>query len=243
MKFETDKRVNEKSQKHKAQGQKSPGLVIFDCDGVLVDSEMLSASVLMGMMEEVGLPITDNIFRADFLGRSFASAAQKTEERFGRRMPEDFQLRYRVRLLAKMRGNLKRMEGLQNVIDALAIPFCLATGSSPERLQVTMDETDLQRYFQGRAFTASQVKAGKPAPDLFLHAAAQMGHEPANCLVIEDSEMGIRAAHAADMEVWHFAGGAHVKAGYHLPDDVKPSKTLHDMQELGRTFAEIGICK
>ncbi len=238
MKFETDKRVNEKSQKHM-----SPALVIFDCDGVLVDSEMLSASVLMGMMEEVGLPITDDIFRADFLGRSFASAAQKTEKRFGRRMPEDFQLRYRVRLLAKMRGNLKRMEGLQSVIDSLAIPFCLATGSSPERLQVTMDETDLQRYFQGRAFTASQVKAGKPAPDLFLFAAAQMGHAPADCLVIEDSEMGIRAAHAAKMEVWHFAGGAHVKAGYRLPEDVRPDQTLHHMLELSRAFAEIGICK
>jgi HAD superfamily hydrolase (TIGR01509 family) len=241
MKFETDKRVNEKSPV--SQGHKSPGLVIFDCDGVLVDSEMLSASVLMGMMEEVGLPITDEIFRADFLGRSFASAAQKTEERFGRRMPDDFQLRYRSRLLAKMRGSLKRMDGLQDVLDSLAIPFCLATGSSPERLQVTMDEADLHHYFRGRAYTASLVKNGKPAPDLFLHVAAQMGFEPVECLVIEDSEMGIRAARAANMEVWHFAGGAHVKAGYHLPDEVNPGLTVHTMLALGQAFAEIGICK
>jgi HAD superfamily hydrolase (TIGR01509 family) len=221
---------------------KNVALVIFDCDGVLVDSELLSAEVLMQMMSEVGLPITPETFRRDFLGRSFASAAQESEKRFGRPLPDDFQLRYRSRLLAKMRGNLKRMEGLQGVLDSLTIPFCLATGSSPERLQVTMEEADLNHYFQGRAFSASQVKAGKPEPDLFLYAAAQMGHEPADCLVIEDSEMGIRAARAANMGVWHFAGGAHIKAGYHLPDNVKPDKTLHHMHEVERAFAEIGIC-
>ncbi len=231
MKFEKPPTVN------------SIALVIFDCDGVLVDSEMLSAGVLMGMMDEVGLPISDEIFRADFLGRSFASATQKTLERFGRPLPNDFQLRYRSRLIAKMRGNLKRMDGLLDVLDSLAIPFCLATSSSPERLQVTMEEADLRRYFEGCAFTASLVRHGKPAPDLFLHAAAQMACEPAHCLVIEDSEMGIRAAFAAQMPVWHFTGGAHIKAGYRLPDDLQPDRRVRDMIELGQAFAEIGICK
>ncbi len=225
------------------QARSHTNLVIFDCDGVLVDSEMLSASVLMGLMAEVGLPITNEIFRADFLGRSFASATQKTLERFGRPMPDDFQLRYRSRLLAKMRGNLRRMKGLQDVLDTIAVPFCLATGSSPERLQVTMEEADLLHYFAGRAFTASLVRNGKPAPDLFLYAAARMGCEPENCLVIEDSEMGIRAALAARMPVWHFAGGAHVKGGYRIPDDLQPNRRVGDMAELRLAFAETGICK
>jgi HAD superfamily hydrolase (TIGR01509 family) len=233
MKFETQARVNQNRTK----------LVIFDCDGVLVDSEMLSAGVLMGMMDEVGLPITEEIFRSDFLGRSFASAIQKTLERFGKPMPIDFQLRYRSRLLAKMRGNLQRMDGLQEVLDAIAVPFCLATSSSPERLQVTMEKADLFRYFQSRAFTASQVKHGKPAPDLFLFAATQMGIEPSDCVVIEDSEMGIRAAQSAGMQVWHFAGGSHIKAGYSIPGDVKPDRVMASMVDLGRAFAEIGICK
>ncbi len=137
MKFETVTRVN----------RKSPKLLIFDCDGVLVDSEMLSAGVLMGMMDEVGLPITDAIFRSDFLGRSFASATKRILERFGKPLPDDFQLRYRSRLLTKMRGNLKRMDGLQEVLDRIAVPYCLATGSSPERLAVTMEEARFASIF------------------------------------------------------------------------------------------------
>jgi HAD superfamily hydrolase (TIGR01509 family) len=233
MKFETQARVNQNRTK----------LVIFDCDGVLVDSEMLSAGVLMGMMDEVGLPITEEIFRSDFLGRSFASATTRILERFGKPLPDDFQMGYRSRLLAKMRGNLKLMDGLQDVLDKIAVPFCLATGSSPERLAVTMDETTLRPYFHSNAFTASQVQQGKPAPDLFLFVAQQMGFAPSACLVIEDSEMGIRAAQAAGMQVWHFAGGSHIKAGYRIPGEVKPDRVAIDMADLGLAFAEIGICK
>jgi HAD superfamily hydrolase (TIGR01509 family) len=218
-------------------------LVIFDCDGVLVDSELLSASVLMGMMEEIGLPISDDIFRQDFLGRSFASAAHKIRERFGQPMPDDFQLRYRQRLLARMRGRLQRMDGLEEVLSNMALPFCLATGSSPERLHVTMEEAQLYGHFQGRSFTASQVGHGKPAPDLFLLAAQTMGFRPSACLVIEDSEMGIRAARAAGMRVWHFAGGGHVKAGYRLPNDVVPDRVVKSMSELRLAFSELGIAR
>ena len=106
-------------------------LVIFDCDGVLVDSEALSASVLMQMMAEVGMPMTPEIFRSDFLGRSFASAAARASQRFGRPLPEEFAATYRTRLLAMMVGNLKAMSGVEKVLAAMAVPFCLATGSSP----------------------------------------------------------------------------------------------------------------
>ena len=221
----------------------TPSFVIFDCDGVLVDSEMLSAGVLMGMMAEVGLPITPEIFRTDFLGRSFANAAARAEARFGRPLPDDFQLSYRKRLLAKMAEDLKPMEGVLDLLPSLDGPYCLATSSSPERLKLSLEVTGLAPFFAGRCFTASEVEKGKPAPDLFLHAARRMGLEPSRAVVIEDSEMGVRAALAAGMDAWHFTGGAHVKAGYRLPDDVIPHRVAGSMTELGAALAQIGLCR
>ena len=216
-------------------------LVIFDCDGVLVDSEVLSASVLMQMMSEVGMPLTPEIFRSDFLGRSFASAAARATQRFGRPMPEDFAEAYRTRLLTTMVGNLQAMPGVERVLAAMSVTFCLATGSSPPRLAVSMAETGLEEFFNGRSFTASMVRHGKPAPDLFLHVAAEMKVKPISCLVIEDSEMGVSAALAANMQVWHFAGGGHIKGGYCLPLDLVPHRVLDSMPALLDAFREIGI--
>ena len=218
-------------------------LVIFDCDGVLVDSEMLSASVLMRMMADVGLPITAEIFREDFLGRSFATAAKRAEARFGCNLPGDFQLRYRRELLARMEHHLKPMAGVEEVLRSLAVPMCLATSSSPERLEMSMRVTGLAPWFEGKSYTASQVTNGKPAPDLCLHAASAMGCEPSTCLVIEDSEMGILAAQAAGMRVWHFAGGAHMKSGNHLPDHVVPDRVVHSMPDLLHALQECGMCR
>jgi HAD superfamily hydrolase (TIGR01509 family) len=218
-------------------------LVIFDCDGVLVDSEMLSAGVLMRMMEEEGLPISPDIFRNDFLGRSFAAAAARASQRFGRPLPDDFQLRYRERLLQRMAGELHAMDGVADVLEALHVPFCLATSSSPQRLLLSLKVTALDKYFRNRTFTSSEVQFGKPAPDLFLHAASKCGVDPAKCLVIEDSEMGVRSAIAAGMKVWHFTGGAHVRAGYRLPIEVVPNRIVRDMVELRKAFAHLGLCQ
>jgi HAD superfamily hydrolase (TIGR01509 family) len=205
--------------------------VIFDCDGVLVDSEMLSAEVLMALMAEAGLPITPEIFRSDFLGRSFASAAERVLRRFGRPLPEDVPAAYRERLFSRMRGDLRPMEGVFEALDSLDLPFCLATSSSPERLAITLQVTGLAPYFHGRCFTSSDVARGKPAPDLFLHAAACMGVPAAECLVLEDSEMGVRAGRAAGMTVWHFTGGAHFRGGYQLPAGVLPDRVICGMAE------------
>lgn len=216
-------------------------LVIFDCDGVLIDSEDLSASVLSGMMTEIGLPITPQIFRSDFLGRSFASAAQRVEQRFGTPFPPDFQMKYRARLLARMRGNLKSMPGVENVLRAMRVPYCLATGSSPPRLEVSLEESKLGPFFIGKSYTASQVKNGKPAPDLPIYAATAMGAKPEATLVIEDSETGLRAAMAANMQVWHFIGGSHCKDAPPLPADVRPHRILDSMAALHDAFRELGI--
>ncbi len=215
-------------------------LVIFDCDGVLIDSEELSASVLSGMMAEIGLPITPEIFRSDFLGRSFASATAKAMERFGKPVPDDFQMKYRSRLLAAMRGNLQPMPGVRAVLDAMTVPFCLATSSSPQRLAVSMEETGLGPYFEGRSFTASMVTNGKPAPDLMLHAAHVMKAKPELCVVIEDSEMGLRSALNAGMQTWRFVGGSHLQVNRDLPSDVKPHLILDSMAALHNALRNIG---
>jgi len=219
----------------------APQLVIFDCDGVLVDSEMLSAGVLMAMMAGEGFPLSQEAFRSDFLGRSFSAAALRVQERFGRPLQEDFESRYRDRLFAVLEDELKAMDGVAEVLAQLRVPFCLATSSTPRRLALSLRASGLAQFFEGRCFTASEVKKGKPAPDLFLHAATRMGFAPAQCLVIEDSELGVRAGMAAGMEVWHFAGGCHVRAGYRLPSELMPQRAVPGMRELGAAFRELGL--
>lgn len=218
-------------------------LIIFDCDGVLVDSELLSANVLMAMLRDVGLPITMDDFGSDFLGRSFATAAARTEARFGRKLPDGFQLQYRERLLAQMDKELRPMPGIEVVLNDLTVPYCLATSSSPLRLARSLSVTGLETFFIGRAFTASEVKNGKPAPDLHLHSAARMGADPRKCLVIEDSEMGILAARNAGMTVWQFSGGSHVRAGYRVPEHARADRAFEDMAALSAGFKFQGLCR
>jgi beta-phosphoglucomutase-like phosphatase (HAD superfamily) len=107
---------------------------------------------------------------------------------------------------------LQPMPGIYEVLDRLSLPFCVATSSSPARVEHSLKLTGLERYFGKNVFTASQVKNGKPAPDLFLFAAAEMGMSPSDCLIIEDSETGLEAAMRAQMPVWHFTGGSHLKS-------------------------------
>jgi HAD superfamily hydrolase (TIGR01509 family) len=216
-------------------------LVIFDCDGVLVDSELLSAELLMDMLAEVDMTIDWKIFCEDFLGRSFGIAAGRMAKRFDRALPDEFQLRYRQKLLPKMQQELKAMQNVERVLKGLHVPYAVATSSSPERVAVSLSSTGLSRYFDGSCFTASEVKNGKPAPDLFLHVAAKFGVLPENCLVIEDSEMGLRAGIAAEMKTWHFTGGSHFARGISLSDDISFHRHLGNMVELQDALHDAGI--
>lgn len=185
-------------------------LVIFDCDGVLIDSEIISARVLMAALEEAGVVVDFPYFKAHFLGRSFPRVAESIRQDFRVRLPESFESDYRARLLAAFECELKPVAGIVGVLESLAVRACVATSSSPQRAGRSLQLSGLDRFFGGDVFTASQVANGKPAPDLFLHAAAQCGVAPARCLVIEDSVPGLEAARAAGMEVWHFIGGSHL---------------------------------
>ncbi len=220
-----------------------PHCIIFDCDGVLVDSEMLSARVLMQQLGEIGIELSFEDFRTMFLGRSFASAKERLHQSSGKRLPDAFQKDYFIRLNALFATDLQPMAGVHNVLDAMMVDHCVASSSIPPRLDFSLQKCELAKYFGPKVYSAVLVENSKPAPDLFFHAAKTHGVDPRHCLVIEDSEMGVRAAKAAGMAVWHFAGGAHVKAGYALPPDLAVDRVIHDMQELYRIFCDTGICR
>ena len=216
--------------------------VIFDCDGVLVDSEMLSAGVLKAMTAEQGMALSDAMFRDVFLGRSFVNGKARAKTVLNFDLPDDFENQYRERLFVELTQKLRPMSGIDEVLSTLRTSYCVATGSSPKRLALSLEVAGLNSYFEGNRFTSSEVVHGKPAPDLCFYAAEKMNIPPQNCLVIEDSEIGILAAKAAGMEVWHFAGGAHIKAGYQLPENLVVAKTFVDMPSLQKQLVEIGVC-
>lgn len=185
-------------------------LVIFDCDGVLIDSEIISATILVEQINGLGLNVDFQYVQENFLGRSFPRVVRLIREQFGVQLPADFEDNYRSELLRIFETDLVAMPGIMQAIDGLAVAHCVATSSSPKRVKRSLELVGLIDRFENRMFTASQVANGKPAPDLFLHAAANMGVEPTNCLVVEDSISGLDAAHAAGMMVWHFTGGSHL---------------------------------
>ena len=187
-----------------------PELIIFDCDGVLIDSEMISARMLVGTLAQFGVGIDIDYVARHFLGRSYAVVMQQVRREFGLDLPADFEDLYRQRLLAAFEGQLRIMPHVADVLGTLDIPVCVATSSSPRRAEYSLKLVGLGHLTGPHLFTASMVARGKPAPDLFLHAAATMGVSPPHCLVIEDSLTGLRAAHAAGMRVWRFTGGSHL---------------------------------
>lgn len=190
-------------------------LVIFDCDGVLVDSEPIALSVLGEMLQGQDVRLSGEEIADRFLGRSLGAVAETVRQDFGVRLPEDFPAMIRRRLFARYEQELRPMLGIRTSLEGLAargIETCVASSSMPERIEKSLAVTGLSTAFGTRVFSASMVKAGKPAPDLFLHAARQCGFSPANCIVVEDSPAGIVAAQAAGMRVLAFGGGGHARS-------------------------------
>ena len=191
-------------------------LVIFDCDGVLIDSESISARILITLLKPFGLDFDLVHMQRHFLGRSFPTVAAKIRHEYDIDLPADFELSYRRTLLEAFQLELKATEGIEGILAILPIRYCVASSSSPERVARSLCITGLSKYFQDSIFTASEVKHGKPAPDIFLHVAACCTVAPDRCLVIEDSRSGIEAAQAAGMTVWRYIGGSHLS-------DIRPS--------------------
>nr|WP_280114112.1 HAD family hydrolase [Hoeflea sp. BAL378] len=183
---------------------------MFDCDGVLIDSEVISARVLIDALASVGVKVDTAHVQTHFLGRSWAKVAAEIRHSHGYLPGTDFEEKYRTDLLARFEQELTTTAGIKPLLSRLATLSCVATSSSPKRALRSLDLTGLSKFFEARVFTASEVERGKPAPDLFLHAARRMNTDPALCLVIEDSLPGIEAANQAGMQVLRFTGGSHL---------------------------------
>ena len=187
----------------------SERLVIFDCDGVLVDSEMLAIRVLVEAMNSAGADITEAEAYRLFLGRSLATVTECLENQYGLHAGPGFLDDMRRRLYARFREELKPVSGIEETLDGLATLRCVASSSQPERIRLALTLTGLIGRLDPHIFSASMVEHGKPAPDLFLHAAARMGVSPDHCIVVEDSPAGVQAAQAAGMKVLLFTGATH----------------------------------
>jgi HAD superfamily hydrolase (TIGR01509 family) len=184
-------------------------LVVFDMDGVLVDSEKIANRVFHAALAEHGVPLTLAQVTRRYVGRSTASAIADVEKSFGIVLPPDFAQTERARVLAAYEGELQAVTGVPELLQGLTLPFCLASSSDPARIQRSLELCGIDGFFRGRSFSAAQVANGKPAPDLFLFAAAQMGFAPADCVVVEDTPAGLAAAKAAGMKAYAYAGAGH----------------------------------
>ncbi len=188
-----------------------PDLVIFDCDGVLVDSEPIANRILVDALAEAGYRITIGQAVEKFVGRSMAAVVSIVEDELGRQLPEGFLVRLQEATFAAFRARLKAMPGVADAIDAIDAPVCVASSGMPDKIALSLSVTGLADRFDGHVFSAAMVEHGKPAPDLFLLAADRMGAAPARTVVIEDSVPGIQAAQAAHMVALGFVGGGHME--------------------------------
>ncbi|MEU3449427.1 HAD family hydrolase [Streptomyces thermolilacinus] len=183
-------------------------LVIFDNDGVLVDSEPLSNAILAGYLTELGHPTTYEDSLRDYMGGAVHRVHDTILERTGQRLPDDFDATFHARVFAAFERELTAVSGVTDVLGKLTadgVPYCVASSGSHERIRVGHRKTGLDLWFTPDVvFSSQDVGRGKPAPDLFLHAAQRMGVAPERCVVVEDSPLGIQAARAAGMDVYAF---------------------------------------
>jgi HAD superfamily hydrolase (TIGR01509 family) len=209
-------------------------LVIFDCDGVLVDSERIAIKVEAEFLAELGWPLTEAEIIERFMGRTTEYMDDAIEAELGGRLPGDWKDQFQRRYLDAFAAGLAPVDGITDVLDQITLPTCVASSGSHDKIRFTLGHTGLYERFEGRIFSGYEVAKSKPAPDLFLHAAARMGAEPARCAVVEDTLYGVLAARAAGMRVFGYAGGLTP------PERLEGDATVvfHDMRQLPRLLDE-----
>ena len=208
-------------------------LVIFDCDGVLVDTERIAVRIDVIVLAELGWPMTEAEVVERFMGRSDEEMTAEIEAHLGRRLPASWEEPFRHLYRQAFEAELEPVAGVVEALDAIAIPTCVASSGTHEKIRFTLGLTGLYERFAGRIFSVSDVARGKPAPDLFLHAAGRMGVPPAQCAVVEDSRYGVEAARAAGMRAFGYAGGLAPKGALDGPQTI----VFEDMRELPRLLA------
>jgi HAD superfamily hydrolase (TIGR01509 family) len=206
-----------------------PELVIFDCDGVLVDTETLGNHYLVKMLDAAGYPTTFEAVRKDFCGMTMRAVKEKIEAE-GYSLGDDFVERWYQAIPVIFENGVEAIPHIEEVIAAVKkaeLPYCVASSANVEKMHITLGKTGLIEHFQDVLYSASMVARGKPFPDLFLHAAKEMGFEPPKAVVIEDSVAGTKAGIAAGMRVFSYCGDAHADheglaaAGGILFDDMR----------------------
>ncbi len=201
--------------------------IIFDCDGVLVDSEFITAKVLVAMGKDLGLHIDLDFVVQEFLGKSLNDIMQYLDVLAEGRLPSDFESEYRKRTFEAFKNELKPIDGIHSVIENLKIPFCVASSGPLEKIRANLTTTGLIDKFEERMFSCYEIQSWKPNPDIFLHAAKTMGYKPDECAVVEDSAVGIEAALAGGFDVFIYS-----KNGHDYPIGLQEAFVFQDMSEL-----------
>jgi HAD superfamily hydrolase (TIGR01509 family) len=215
-------------------------MVIFDCNGVLVDSEPLATSIVSQEFMRAGFNLTPDIVARYFTGRRQADMFAEVEIAAGRKLPAGFAATVASATLRRFRAELRATAHMAQALSWLRGPKCVASSSSFDRIRVSLESTDLIRYFDPYLFSATEVRDGKPSPDLFLYAAGKMHVEPRHCIVVEDSSVGVAAGVAAGMTAVGFVGGTH--AGPRLPEQLRAAGAraiVSDMRALKSTIIDL----
>jgi HAD superfamily hydrolase (TIGR01509 family) len=215
-------------------------VVIFDCNGVLVDSEPLAAAIVSNEFMRAGFPLTPDVIARYFTGRRPTDMFAEVEIAAGRKLPGDFAATVARETLRRFREELRATAHAAHALSWLRGPKCVASSSPIERIRLSLESTDLLRFFEPYLFSANDVTHGKPAPDLLLHAARVMGVEPRSCIVVEDSAVGVAAGIAAGMTVVGFVGGSH--AGNRLDAYLRAAgarTVITDMRALKSTIIDL----
>jgi HAD superfamily hydrolase (TIGR01509 family) len=215
-------------------------VVIFDCNGVLVDSETLATAIISQEFMRAGFPLTPDIVARYFTGRRPTDMFAEVEIAAGRKLPHNFSATVASSTLRRFRAELRATKHAAYALSWLRGPKCVASSSPLDRIRVSLESTDLIRFFEPNLFSASDVRNGKPAPDLFLHAAARMRVNPSECIVLEDSAVGVAAGVAARMTVIGFVGGSH--AGPQLANQLRAAgakAVINDMRTLKSAIIDL----
>lgn len=208
--------------------------VIFDCDGVLVDSEKIGVHIDRRVLAEVGLDFTIEEVVGHFMGKSDKHFVETVESMLGKPVPENWLDEISKQYQQAFENELTPVPGIVEALDKLELAHCVASSGTHEKMRFTLGKTGLLNRFQNKLFSATEVERGKPHPDLFLYAASQMGWAPERCAVVEDSQAGVQAGLAAGMKVVAYAGG------FLNHDDVEHENlvVIQHMSELPRLLSE-----
>jgi HAD superfamily hydrolase (TIGR01509 family) len=215
-------------------------VIIFDCNGVLVDSEQMAAAVAAQEFTRVGVPMTPELVSRYFFGRRPADMLAAVEKVTKRKLPESFGARLAAATIKRIRAELRAVPHVTHALTWLREPKCVASSAPLDRIRASLETTGLARFFEPNLFSASDVRNGKPAADLFLHAARSMRVAPRSCIVVEDSPAGVTAATTAGMTAIGFIGGSH--AGAKLGEDLLAAGArtiIADMRQLKGTVVAI----